>query len=263
MSQSQVVKLASNARGTMASFGSAMFVRRAVVALLLVGCASCASHDTDVVFYIVDGYRFSSADRRAIQQIADATAIEVRQLLPALPARLTLRVRAGKKVMPETGASGESNSPDVVYWTVDPGHQGGVSAIVKTYLRQTLFHEFHHLVRGSTAGIGIGTTFFERAITEGLATAFERDFASGTVPWGAYPEDVAMWVAEIRGWSSDASREAWLSRHPERRRWLSYKVGTYLVDRAMNASGRSSADLVSVSTDEILRMASEPRVMSR
>ena len=112
-------------------------------------------------------------------------------MLPALPLRLTLRVRSGKKVMPETGASGEANSPDVVYWTVDPDHRGGVSAIVKTHLRQTLFHEFHHLVRGSTAGTGI--TFFERAITEGLATAFERDFASGTVPWGVYPADVETW----------------------------------------------------------------------
>lgn len=233
-----------------------MFVRRAIVALLLMGCSSCAPHDTDVVFYIVDGYRFSWADRRAIQRIADATAIEVRQLLPALPARLILRVRTGKKATPETGASGESNSPDVVYWTVDPGHEGGVGPIVKTYLRQTLFHEFHHLVRGSTAGGE--TTFFERAITEGLATAFGRDFASGTVPWGAYPKDVATWVAEIRDWQSDASQEEWLSRHPDRRRWLTYRVGTYLVDRAMKASGRSSADLVSVSTDEILRMASQP-----
>ena len=232
-----------------------MFVRRAVVALLLVGCTSCAPHDTDVVFYIVDGYRFSSADRRAIQRVADATAIEVRRLLPALPARLTLRVRSGKKVMPETGASAEPSSPDVVYWTVDPSYGDGVSAIVKMHLRQTLFHEFHHLVRGST---GTGATFFDRAITEGLATAFERDFASGSVPWGAYAEDVETWIEEIRSWSSDASREEWMSRHPDRQRWLSYKVGTYLVDRAMKASGRSSADLVSVSTDEILRMASEP-----
>jgi uncharacterized protein YjaZ len=227
-------------------------VKSLVILLLSLGCISCAPHDTDVVFYIVDGYRFSWADRGAIQRIADETAIEVRRLLPGLPARLTLRVRAGKKVMPETGASGDANAPDVVYWTVDPGHQGGVSAIVKTYLRQTLFHEFHHLVRGST--VGIERTFFDEAITEGLATAFERDFAAGTVPWGAYPEGVATWVAELRALPS-ASHEEWISRHADDRRWIAYKVGTYLVDRAMKASGRSSADLVSVSTEEIVRLA--------
>jgi hypothetical protein len=236
------------------SFVDVPLVRPAVVALLLILAVSCVSNDTDVVFYVVDGYRFSSADRRAIERIASTTAIEVRRLLPTLPTRLTLRVRTGKKVIPELGTSAESNLPEVVYWTVDPSHKSGVRGIVKTYLRQTLFHEFHHLVRGSA--VGHGRTLLDEAISEGLATVFERDFAAGAVPWGAYPAEVARWVPEIMALPPDAPRRMWMSQHPDGRRWIGYKVGTYLVDRAIDASGRSAADLTTASTDEIVRLAS-------
>lgn len=39
------------------------------------------------------------------------------------------------------------------------------------------------------------------------------------------------------------------------RRWVGYKVGTYLVDRAMKVSGKSSAELFSVSTEDVIAMA--------
>jgi uncharacterized protein YjaZ len=167
---------------------------------------------------------------------------------------VTLRVRTGTDVIPETGETGEVNLPDVVYWTLDPGRPEGVAAIVRTQLRSSLVHEFHHLVRGSA--VGHGRTLLEEAVTEGLATVFERDFAGASGPWGAYPANVDAWVREFRSLPRDAPRDQWMVRHPDGRRWIGYKVGTYLVDRAMKASGRSAADLVSVPTDDILRMAS-------
>ena len=46
---------------------------------------SCAApHEVTVEFYFTDGYHFSQSERRAIQNVADATAIEVRHLLPPL-----------------------------------------------------------------------------------------------------------------------------------------------------------------------------------
>jgi hypothetical protein len=44
-------------------------------------------------------------------------------------------------------------------------------------------------------------------------------------------------------------------QHPDGRRWIAYKVGTYLVDRAIAASGKSSAELVLTPTREVLEMA--------
>jgi hypothetical protein len=202
-----------------------MFVRSFSGALLLATFVSYRAPETDVVFYVVDGYRFSWADRRAIERIADATAAEVRRVLPALPAQLTLRVRTGKDVIPETGETGEVNLPDVVYWTLDPGRPGGAGAIVRTQLRSSLVHEFHHLVRGSA--VGHGRTLLEEAVTEGLATAFERDFAGATAPWGSYPANVSAWAAEFRSLPRDAPHDQWMVRHPDGRRWIGYKVGTY------------------------------------
>lgn len=44
-------------------------------------------------------------------------------------------------------------------------------------------------------------------------------------------------------------------RHPDGRRWIAYKVGTYLVDRAVRASGKTPAELVVTSTRELVELA--------
>jgi hypothetical protein len=54
-----------------------------------------------------------------------------------------------------------------------------------------------------------------------------------------------------------ANRSEWLSRHPDGRRWIGYKAGTYLVDQAMKRLNRSSAELVLTPTAEILAAASD------
>ena len=84
--------------------------------------------------------------------------------------------------------------PNSVMWTVDPAHGAGVVAIAEKELRATLFHEFHHLVRAVTGTPG---TVIERAVTEGMATAFERDFAGVNRPWGEHPPE--GWEAELLG----------------------------------------------------------------
>jgi hypothetical protein len=44
-----------------------------------------AARDTEVVFYVNDRHRFSRAEQRAIQTIAEADAADARRLLPDLP----------------------------------------------------------------------------------------------------------------------------------------------------------------------------------
>jgi len=231
-----------------------MVPRRCAYFLLSVACVSCGgAHPTTVEFYIVDGYRFSQAERDTIQNIADATALEVRRFLPTLAGELVLKVYPdGSDVIDETGAAGSVAVPRVVYWTVDPKRAGGVVAIAKTHLRSTLFHEFHHLVRGMSVS---PESLVDHVITEGMATVFERDFAGAVYPWGEYPDDVSAWVTELMALPNDARRDPWMVRHPDGRRWIGYKAGTYLVDRAAKASGKSAAELVSASTEDVIRMA--------
>jgi Predicted Zn-dependent protease (DUF2268) len=226
--------------------------RRCAWLLLSVACASCGQHAATVEFLVADGYRFSQPERSAIQRIADATALEVRRFLPTLPGHVVLWVRAGDHVIEETGETASAFAPNVVVWTVDPRRSGGVLSTVTTQLRQTLFHEFHHLVREMTNN---PASLMDRAVTEGMATAFERDFAGSPAPWGKYPDNVSDWAQELMALPGDAPRDPWMTRHPDGRRWIASKVGTYLVDRAISASGKSSADLVSTPTGELISMA--------
>jgi uncharacterized protein YjaZ len=95
----------------------------------------------------------------------------------------------------------------------------------------------------------------DSVVTEGMATAFERDFGKASPPWGLPPPDVMEWTRELLLEPETASRETWLFRHPDGRRWIGMKVGTFLVDRAMKTSGRTSAEMVALPTEEILRLA--------
>jgi hypothetical protein len=223
--------------------------------ILVVLYSSCAESHVNVRFYRIGGYEFSSSEQSVIQTIIDATTVEVGQMLPTLPASLSLRVQPGQDVDPDTGEAATPSVPDVVYWTVSPTRAGGVSAIARAQLRATLFHPFCYLAR--RAAIGPVDRLKDEVISMGLATVFARDFGGRSDPWGAYPLQVDAWVHEVLALPDDARRDQWMDRHPDGRRWIGPKVGTYLVDRAVRASGRSVTDLVSAATDDIIRIALE------
>ncbi len=199
------------------------------------------------------GYTFSRTERSAIEAVAERAARDVRILLPGLPAELRLTVQTGTKVIPETGETAEVGVPtSSVYWTVDPSHDGGVIGVVDAQLRATLFHEFYHLVREAAL---TPSSLPDLAVHEGLATAFERDFGGAPTPWGEYPTDVAHWTMEFLALPSGAPRRQWMHQHPDGRRWIGFKVGTYLADRAVVASGLSLAQLATVPTERIVGWA--------
>ena len=232
-----------------------MPARLPVVCAALLCCAAFACRDTveGVRTQFVGSYPFTPTERRTIARIAGATALEVRKHLPALAPQITLRVQSGKDVIPELGATAVAGPPDWVMWTVDADHPQGVVKIAEAHLRGALFHEFHHLVRGDAIN---STTLMDQVITEGLATAFERDFAGVSRPWADYSSDVSKWVDELLLQPPTAPSSEWLFRHPNGRRWIGMKAGTYLVDRAMQRLNRSSAELVATPTNEIIAAAS-------
>jgi hypothetical protein len=198
-----------------------------------------------------DPHAFSRQERRAIEDVAEKAVPDVRHLLPDLPRPIVLRVSTSHDVIPETGENGSNYQPNVVDWRVDASRTEGIAAIARRELRATLFHELHHLVRCAAVN---GMRLRDHVMREGLGTAFERDYGGTSPPWGQYPNEVSRWAAELLAQPDDAPRDKWLFHHPDGRRWIGYRVGTYLADCAMKASGRTSADLVRVPTDALLAM---------
>jgi uncharacterized protein YjaZ len=210
---------------------------------------ACERHDVEIELP-KSGRRLSRTEQAELQRVADAAFRDARSHLDGLPPRITLIVRWGKDVIPETGEGGAAAYPGNIGWTVDADRD--VLAIIRTQLRPTLFHELHHLARASRVQT---ISLRDHVVTEGLATAFERDFAGVAVPWGAPPDDAMGWTREILKQADGARRDEWMIRHPDGRRWIGMRVGTFLVDRASRASGKSSAALVFAPAAEIVRLA--------
>jgi uncharacterized protein YjaZ len=119
-----------------------------------------------------------------------------------------------------------------------------------------VLHELHHLVRDAVFPRATPqTSLLDVAVTEGLAAAFERDFAGVSPPWGQYGPEAAAWVDELQHLPPGTPRADWIGRHPDGRRWIALRAGTYLVDRVMRATGSTPAELVTMPTQEVLRLA--------
>lgn len=217
--------------------------------LLFVFLVGCEKHDV-AIETPASGRALTATEKQAMQTIADETFREVRGELEGLPPRLTLVVRWGKDVIPETGENGAAAYPSNVGWTVDPDRD--VLAIIRAELRPTLAHELHHLARASRI---TSRSLRDRVVTEGLATAYERKYRRSEPPWGAAPPEIATWTEEIARQPAAADPEAWMIRHPDGRRWVGMRVGTHLVDRATRASGKTPATLVFASSADIFRLA--------
>ena len=214
--------------------------------------SACAANGrVDVEFREVE-HAFSWRERRAIERIAEDTVAEVQELLPALPDRLALRVDADRNVSQVTSAAATFVVPNRLYWSVDPERGEGVVATAETHLRPMLYHELHHLVRHSHVE---RISLMDDVISEGMASAFERDYAGARYPFTDYPDSAATWVTELLALPPSANREQWMFHHPDGRRWIGFRAGTFLVDQAMNASGLSSAELVTTATARVVELA--------
>jgi uncharacterized protein YjaZ len=201
-----------------------------------------------------DAHTFSRAERRAVQNQTEQTVRELRRLLPGLPPHIILTLTTSLKpgdVIAETKESGYVVLPNRVNWIVAPNCD--VGAVAEKQLRATLFHELHHMVRDAAVS---RDTLMDAVVSEGMATAFERDFANVAAPWGVYDDAQAeAWLTELMAQPESTPQSPWLYEHPDGRRWIGLKVGTYLVDRAVRASGRTSAQLATLSTRELLALA--------
>lgn len=156
-------------------------------------------------------------------------------------------------VIPETGSGGQTINSEVIMLVFDPKLGLGEETILKN-ARATAFHEMNHAARWHKSIWH--TTTLDMCIFEGLATVFEREHAASKPLWGLYDSKIVRsWLQEVELLADGVLSDEYRFSHPDGRRWISYKVGTYIVDEAMKHSGKSVVELTQMECADILKLA--------
>lgn len=207
-------------------------------------------------FHILPSHHWVDDDAwAAVTGEAERAVADIRAHLPTLPDDLYLLVHQTSTVIPETGDGGFAVGPQVIRWDVDPAR--GVGHVARTSLRHTLFHECHHAVRlqrrPEEADLLDWLTI---SVFEGLASVFEATEGGFDAPWRRYdPAVIEGWARELLAQPVDDTWPHWKFEHPDGRSSIAYRIGSWLVDRAVERTGRTAADLVWASPTEVADLA--------
>jgi hypothetical protein len=175
-------------------------------------------------------------------------------LLPGAPQNITFVVQPSKEEsIPEYGSGAWTKNSCLVILSIDPGLPYGEEKQIE-YVRQAVFHEMSHAARFEQ---GIWhENFIDRCILEGLATVFEREHAGAEPLYGEYDaDDCKAWLDEIETDYSEDMHYQYMFQHKDGRKWIGYKVGTYVVDEAHKKSGKSIAALTNLKCAEIKQLS--------
>ena len=171
---------------------------------LLLGSAGISAQSVPISAVVVgfdesNGYAVSAAEQALVRSMASDVARSVRTLFPTLTQTINVSVViVDRDLNAVGGVAGRADAPGEVLIEISSRFPGGLSAAVEAGLSASLFHEFHHLVRGWTMtqnrfgpGIAIAT------VNEGLAPC-SRDVLRQTFDRFDYPDDASDWLDEIR-----------------------------------------------------------------
>jgi uncharacterized protein YjaZ len=198
----------------------------------------------------IDNLEFREKYARIIRESYAAA----KKLLPIIPDNVTfVNQVAPWECMEEYGQGAYTRNSRLIFIFIDDSLPYGEDALLE-YTRQTVFHELSHAARFEK-GL-FHPTLLESAILEGLATVFEREYAAASPPYGDYdPEVIESWLEELQQVGDNESYYPYMYRHADGRKWMAYKVGTYLVDQAIAKSGKNIIKLTGLRADAVLRLS--------
>jgi uncharacterized protein YjaZ len=211
--------------------------------------------------YAFESSDWEEAEKYGLTQQKVTNSIEeglraTAKLLPSLSEHLNIAVRPYfSGIIPEYGTGARTHDSQFIEIWFDKSVPHGVEKTLRS-LCHTVFHEGNHAARWNS--VDEDYRLVEGAVFEGLATVFEREHAGYQPLYGKYEDDVTMkkWFAEIKATEDDWSkREGLFFDSPDGRRWVGYKTGTWLIDKAMKKSGRSVVELTELPADEIISLA--------
>ncbi len=203
----------------------------------------------------------NGVSRDEIRDCITDAAEEVAEILQ-LPEHLNITVRPheGMNIIPETGEGGYTVDTELVSLSFDPGVPYGKETLMKS-LRETVFHELNHVHRWMESKYD--SHMLNSVVFEGLATTFADDYAGAESLWGKYDgEPVEEWLKEL-GTKTNAEYSAYFYRHPDGRRWMGYKVGSWLVREAMKDSGKTVVELTRMQWRELIELAGKTSLIAQ
>jgi len=217
----------------------------------------------EVIHHLED----KEAENRSLELI-QAAYKEVRELLPELPDSLKINFN-NWYLLPETGEGGYAHAPDVLTMSFDGDFAD--KKIQTEHVRSTVFHESYHLAHGHTyedSKLPYRHTL-DSAIYEGCASVFERDYTHPEILPGDYSacteQQLQEWADALVSISNEDYTNGdtglwvkWAIYDKETdERWRVYKVGTWIVDRALKNSGLNILDLRTKAAEEILALVEQ------
>ena len=198
---------------------------------------------------------FSEEFQEKFEKVITEAHAEASKLLQHVPEHTNYFVQlAPWSTIPEKGMGARTESSRLIIFSLDQGLPHGEESLMQC-ARETVFHELNHSSRFE-AGF-IHGRFIDGCVMEGLATRFEHEKAGADPLWGKYDTDEArLWFDEIRELGNNIDYGQYMYTHSDGRRWIGYKVGTWIVDEAIKKSGRDIIDLTcNASSDEIIKLA--------
>ncbi len=242
---------------------SKSFILSLTVGLTIACNFNTRSAETSALYVVFqeEKVQFTQPEKELIHAYLMNSEKEVRSLLPNLPDSIQVQLEIVDWNLESVGGvSGraESNSPPLVLIQISNTHPSGIMGAINAGLKSTVYHEFHHLVRGWA----IQDNKFEPGIAiamvnEGLAEVFAEQYTGQEFEANHIPEHVNAddWVKELLALPRDASYQEWMFEHPDGRTSIGYRTGNYVIKKAMEKSGKNILALSNLAPNEILKLA--------
>lgn len=152
----------------------------------------------------------------------------------------------------ETNDAAYTVNSEYISLAFDPTlDENGLEHIIET-AKYSVFHEMNHAARWNIPIYH--RSFMDSCIMEGLATVFTREHIGFNALWSQYTDDVTAWIREIKELDNRIDFNQYMYKHQDGRKWIGYKVGTYLIDQAMGKSGKTVIELTQLECADILKL---------
>ena len=158
----------------------------------------------------------------------------------------------GDWTIPETSENGYTPSGDWIQLYIDiENKKNNLKHIIDRYIPATIYHEMNHAARWKSSGFG--NNLLEVIVSEGLASAFEKDqWKLFVAPWTQLDKkEISDFLKIInkrnRKKDSIYDHNEWFFGKGRLPRWIGYKIGTYIVESARK-------NFPNVSWDKLTRM---------